>query len=153
MGFFKKKYEKNVSRDNEFLKDYSTKVNGLQIFVDNNQKVYDELEALKNDFQYTVASSSPEAKALEKNANAAVSESVKSELCGSAPEKTAEEKDLSVLSETEKAVYLALCEQASTADLIGIKTSLSQEEILTALTMLEIYGLATSLPGGMFEVI
>lgn len=66
MGLFKKKYEKNVSRDNEFLKDYATKVNGLQIFVDNNQKVYDELEALKSDFQYTVASSSPEAKALEK---------------------------------------------------------------------------------------
>lgn len=66
MGLFKKKYEKNVSRDNEFLKDYATKVNGLQIFVDNNQKVYDELEALKNDFQYTVASSSSEAKSLEK---------------------------------------------------------------------------------------
>ena len=66
MGLFKKKYGKNVTRDNEFLKEYAIKVNGLQMFVDNNQKVYDELEALKNDFQYTVASSSPDAKALEK---------------------------------------------------------------------------------------
>ena len=47
MGLFKKKYGKNVTRDNEFLKEYAIKVNGLQMFVDNNQKVYDELEALK----------------------------------------------------------------------------------------------------------
>ena len=48
MGLFKKKYGKNVTRDNEFLKEYAIKVNGLQMFVDNNQKVYDELEALKD---------------------------------------------------------------------------------------------------------
>ena len=66
MGLFKKKYGKNVTRDNEFLKQYAIKVNGLQMFVDNNQKVFDELEALKSDFQYTVASSSSEAKSLEK---------------------------------------------------------------------------------------
>ena len=66
MGLFKKKYAKNVSRDNEFLKNYATKVNGLQLFTENNPKVNDELEALKNDFQYTVATPSPEAKSLEK---------------------------------------------------------------------------------------
>ncbi len=66
MGLFKKKYEKNVSRDNEFLKNYATKVNGLQLFTEANEKVTQELEAMKNDFQYSVASSSPEAKSLEK---------------------------------------------------------------------------------------
>lgn len=64
-----------------------------------------------------------------------------------------EQKDLSILNDKEKAVFLALCEEASSADTIGIKTSLSQDDVLSALTMLEIYGLATSLPGGMYETL
>ncbi len=65
MGLFKKKYQKNVSRDNEFLKNYAVKTNGLLIFAENNAAVAAELNNLKADFQYTVASSSKEAKELE----------------------------------------------------------------------------------------
>ena len=65
-GFGKKKYNKNVSRDNEFLKEYAIKVNGVMMFVEENEKVTTELTALKNDFQYTVASSDSSAKSLEK---------------------------------------------------------------------------------------
>ncbi len=90
------------------------------------------------------------AKSLERNAKAEISEAVVSELTQE-QESTAEEKDLSILNDTEKTVYLALCEENATADMLGIKTSLSSEQILTALTMLEIYGLAVSLPGGMYE--
>ena len=66
MGLFKKKYSKNVSRDNEFLKNYAIKTNGLILFVDNNETVKTELNSLKDDFQYAVATSSKEAKEIEK---------------------------------------------------------------------------------------
>ncbi len=66
MGLFKKRFQKNVSRDNIFLKDYATKVNGLLIFSEGNENVTKELEALKNDFQYTVPTASKDAKSLEK---------------------------------------------------------------------------------------
>ncbi len=67
MGFFKKKFSKNVSRDNEFLKDYAIKVNGLLIYAEGNEKITAELRSMMDDFQYTVASSKPEAKRIEKN--------------------------------------------------------------------------------------
>lgn len=67
MGFFKKRFEKNVSRDNEFLKSYAVKVNGLLFYTGDNEKVSEELCALMNDFQYTMASSKPEAKKVEKS--------------------------------------------------------------------------------------
>ena len=63
---FKKRYQKNVTRENVLLKDYATKVNGLLIFTENSEKVTAELEALKNDFQYTVPTSSNEGKSLER---------------------------------------------------------------------------------------
>ena len=66
MGFFKKRYAKNVSRDNEFLKQYAIKTNGLMIFVENNEAVTKELASLKDDFQYAVASSDKGAKEMEK---------------------------------------------------------------------------------------
>lgn len=66
MGLFKKKYEKNVSRDNEFLKNYAVKVNGLLLYAENNEAVTAELNALRDDFQYSVASASSEAKSVEK---------------------------------------------------------------------------------------
>ena len=94
------------------------------------------------------------AKALEKRAQSGVSESVVAELSQEREqEKTTEEKDLSILSETEKTVYLALCEENTTADILGKKTSLPSDTVLSALTMLEIYGLITSLPGGMYEAV
>ena len=65
-GFGKKKHVKNVSRDNEFLKDYAVKVNGLLIYAEENEKITKELNALMDDFQYTVPSSQPEAKSIEK---------------------------------------------------------------------------------------
>ena len=65
-GFGKKKYSKNVTRDNEFLKDYAVKCNGLLFYVENNENVKKELVLLKDDFQYAVASTNPEAKKVEK---------------------------------------------------------------------------------------
>ena len=67
MGLFgKKKYEKNMTRDNQFLKSYAIKVNGLINFVQDNEKVANELEALKHDFQYSIGTSSKANKKLEK---------------------------------------------------------------------------------------
>ena len=67
MGLFgKKKYEKNMTRDNQFLKNYAIKVNGLINFAQDNEKVVKELEALKQDFQYSVGTSAKENKKLEK---------------------------------------------------------------------------------------
>ena len=67
MGLFgKKKYEKNMTRDNQFLKNYAIKVNGLINFTEGNEKVTQELEALKKDFQYSIGPSAKENKKLEK---------------------------------------------------------------------------------------
>ena len=65
MGLFKKRYQKNVTRDNEFLKGYAIRTNGLLIFAEGNEKLTEELTSLKNDFQYAVATPSKEAKAIE----------------------------------------------------------------------------------------
>lgn len=70
MGLFgigKKKYVKNVTRDNEFLKDYAVKCNGLSLYVEENEKVKKELNLLKDDFQYTVATNDTGAKKVEKS--------------------------------------------------------------------------------------
>ncbi len=67
MGLFKNRYEKNVSRDDEFLKSYAVKANSLLIYTEKSEKVTEELGALMNDFRYTIASSKPEAKKIEKN--------------------------------------------------------------------------------------
>ena len=66
MGFFKRSFQKNVTRNNEFLKDYAVKCHGLFLFVEENEKVQKELNALKDDFQYTVATNIRDAKAVEK---------------------------------------------------------------------------------------
>ena len=66
MGLFKKKYQKNVTRDNEFLKNYAIKTNVLLIFTEQNATVTAELNSLKDDFQYAVATADKEAKDLEK---------------------------------------------------------------------------------------
>ncbi len=66
MGFFKKSFSKNVTRDNEFLKDYAVKCNGLLLYVEENEKVKKELNQLKDDFQYTVATDVKAAKNVEK---------------------------------------------------------------------------------------
>ena len=71
MGLFgKKKYDKNVTRDNEFLKDYAVKCNGLSFYVENNENVKKELNLLKDDVQYAVASTSTDAKKIEKKIKA-----------------------------------------------------------------------------------
>ena len=70
MGLFgKKKYDKNVSRDNEFLKDYAIRVNALMNFAEGNENVTKELKILKDDFQYSVATDAKEAKKVEKRIN------------------------------------------------------------------------------------
>ena len=67
MGLFgKKKYEKNMTRDNQFLKSYAIKVNGLINFAEGNERVTKELEDLKHDFQYSIGTSSKDNKKLEK---------------------------------------------------------------------------------------
>ena len=67
MGLFKKRFSKNVTRDNEFLKNYAIKCNGLTFYLENNEKVLKELNLLKDDFQYTVATDDRHAKAFEKD--------------------------------------------------------------------------------------
>ena len=69
-GFGKKKYEKNVTRDNVFLKEYAIKCNGLALYVEDKENVKKELNMLKDDFQYTVATNDTAAKKLEKNIKA-----------------------------------------------------------------------------------
>ena len=66
MGLFKKRFQKNVTRNNEFLKDYAVKCNGLALYIEENEKVQKELNALKDDFQYTVATNIKDAKGFEK---------------------------------------------------------------------------------------
>ncbi len=70
MGLFKKRFQKNVTRDNEFLKDYAVKCNGLSFYVEENEKVKKELNQLKDDFQYTVATDVHAAKGIEKKIKA-----------------------------------------------------------------------------------
>lgn len=67
MGFFKKRFSKNLTRDNEFLKNYAIKCNGLAFYLENNEKVLKELNLLKDDLQYTVATDDSHAKKLEKS--------------------------------------------------------------------------------------
>lgn len=66
MGLFKKRYSKNIARDNEFLKEYAIKCNGLLFYVEDKEQVKKELIQLKDDFQYTVGSTDQDAKALER---------------------------------------------------------------------------------------
>ena len=66
-GFGRKKYVKNIDRDNEFLKEYAVKVNGLMVYIEDNEKIKKELTQLKEDFQYSVASPQAKAKGVEKN--------------------------------------------------------------------------------------
>ena len=66
-GFGKKRYVKNVTRDNEFLKEYAIKCNGLALYIEDKENVKKELDMLKDDFQYTVATNDTAAKKLEKN--------------------------------------------------------------------------------------
>lgn len=68
MGLFssKKKYVKNVTRDNEFLKDYAIKVNALMVFAEDNENVTAALRQLQDEFQYTVATADRDAKKMEK---------------------------------------------------------------------------------------
>ncbi len=67
MGFWKKTYTNNVTHDNEFLKNYAIKCHGLELYVEDNEKVKKELTQLKDDFQYTVATDANKAKKVEKS--------------------------------------------------------------------------------------
>ncbi len=66
MGLFKKRYTKNVTRDNEFMKEYAIKVHGLLLYTEENEKVTKELKTMMDDLQYTVATSNSDAKGMEK---------------------------------------------------------------------------------------
>ena len=66
MGLFKKRYSKNVTRDNEFMKEYAIKVHGLLLYTEDNEKVTKELKVMMDDLQYTVATSDSDAKNRER---------------------------------------------------------------------------------------
>lgn len=65
MGFFKKSFQKNVTRDNQFFKNYAVKINALLHYTEENERITEALEKLQNDFQYTVATSDRHAKKHE----------------------------------------------------------------------------------------
>ena len=67
MGFFKRSFQKNVTRDNELFKNFAIKLNTLMRYTEANEKVTAELKKLQNDFQYTVATSDRHAKKNEHN--------------------------------------------------------------------------------------
>jgi predicted RNA binding protein with dsRBD fold (UPF0201 family) len=70
MGLFgRKKYEKNVSRDNSFLKDFAIKLNGLMRYTEENERVTTALRKLQEDFQFTVATQVKDAKKVEARIN------------------------------------------------------------------------------------
>ena len=57
MGLFgKKKYTNNFTRDNEFMKSYAIKINGLTRYAEGNERLTEALVKLKEDFQYTIGS-------------------------------------------------------------------------------------------------
>ena len=66
MGFFKKAFSKNVTRDNQFFKNYAIKINALLRYAEENEKVTAELRKLQDDLQYTVASADRDAKKYER---------------------------------------------------------------------------------------
>ena len=67
MGFFKKSFQKNVTRDNQFFKNYAVKINALLRYTEENEKITEALIKLQSDFQYTVATSDKRAKKCEHN--------------------------------------------------------------------------------------
>lgn len=71
MGLFgKKKYGKNVTRDNTFLKDFAIKLGGLMRYTEENEKISLALRKLQEDFQFTVATQVKDAKKTEARINA-----------------------------------------------------------------------------------
>lgn len=66
MGLFKKRYSKNVTRDNEFMKEYAIKVHGLLLYTEENENVTKALKVMQDDLQYTVATSDHDAKGMER---------------------------------------------------------------------------------------
>ena len=68
MGWFgKKKYAKNFTRDDEFMKSYAIKINGLTRYAEGNDRLTEALVKLKEDFQYTIGSAAKPAKKNEAN--------------------------------------------------------------------------------------
>ena len=65
MGLFKKSFQKNATRDNQFFKNYAVNINALLRYAEDNEKVTKELKKLQDDFQYTVATADRHAKKSE----------------------------------------------------------------------------------------
>ena len=62
-------------------------------------------------------------------------------------------EDLSMLSKTEKKVYEELKKHSASANELGQALSIPQDDLLSALTMLEIFGFIESLPGGIYAAL
>ena len=70
MGLFsRKKYVKNVTRDNNFLKDFAIKLHALMRYTEGNEKVTQALRKLQEDFQFTIATQVKDAKKTEARIN------------------------------------------------------------------------------------
>ena len=63
MGLFgRKKFEKNVTRNYNFLKDFATKLHALMRYTEGNEKVTQALRKLQEDFEFTLGTHIQDAK-------------------------------------------------------------------------------------------
>lgn len=66
MGLFgRKKFEKNVTRNYNFLKDFATKLHALMRYTEGNEKVTQALRKLQDDFEFTLGTHVKDAKKAE----------------------------------------------------------------------------------------
>ena len=54
-GFGKKKYAKAFEKDNDFLKNFAVKISALLRYTEDNEKVTEKINKLKEDFVFTIA--------------------------------------------------------------------------------------------------
>ena len=70
MGLFgRKKFEKNVTRNYNFLKDFATKLHALMRYTEDNEKVTQALRKLQEDFEFTLGTHIKDAKKAEARIN------------------------------------------------------------------------------------
>ncbi|MBQ7364207.1 MAG: hypothetical protein IJW46_01265 [Clostridia bacterium] len=63
--FFKKKYKKNVKNDTVFLAEYTTRLNAIKVFVED-ETLLAEINALQDTFLFTPVTSDAAAKSIRK---------------------------------------------------------------------------------------
>ena len=88
----------------------------------------------------------------ENNSQMTVSETVEVTADTPAVDSHAKEADLSILTELERKIYDHIKSKSMTPDEIAEK-GIKIEDILSTLTLLEIYGLITAVPGGKYSAV